>query len=273
MNYKKAYESKDEKIRKDIIDLIKFALKDGSAVSPGSRTTKEEALAYLKKQKPAECVADSTKFDEGFKTGREVGFCEGVESVKTAKWNEKDKEMLDAMIDMVSNSLYEPLCPREEMLAWLNAPRPWEPSKEQPANMIQWTGQNLREVVTFTGKSPKFDEYFKSWEEFEQYVHAHNDIFKLFCEDGSHYEVPVGAWIVKTPDGYNVPSVARFVHAKQKQPVLPGIEKPGIPGKDFFEKEATKFVQSKEFIESKESPVLLTARHFWFKGYNAKKKK
>ena len=102
------------------------------------------------------------------------------------------------------------------------------------APMIQWTGQNLREVVSFTGKSPKFDEYFKSWEEFEQYVHAHNDIFKLFCEDGSHFEVPVGAWIVKTPDGYNVPSVARFVHAKQEQPVLPGIEEPGIPGKDFI---------------------------------------
>ncbi len=100
--------------------------------------------------------------------------------------------------------------------------------------MIQWTGQNLREVVTFTGKSPKFDEYFKSWEEFEQYVHAHSDIFKLFCEDGSHYEVPVGAWIVKTPDGYNVPSVARFVYAKQEQPALPGIEKPGIPGRDFI---------------------------------------
>ena len=84
------------------------------------------------------------------------------------------------------------------------------------APMIQWTGDNLREVVEFTGKSPKFDEYFKSWEEFEQYVHAHGDIFKMFYEDGSHYEVPVGAWIVKTPDGYNVPSVARFIHAKHE---------------------------------------------------------
>ena len=44
-------ESEDERIRKDIIALIKFALEDGSAVSPGSHTTKEEALAYLEKQK------------------------------------------------------------------------------------------------------------------------------------------------------------------------------------------------------------------------------
>lgn len=87
--------------------------------------------------------------------------------------------------------------------------------QEQPNNMIQWTGNNLKEVIDFTGKSPRFGEWFKSWEEYEDYVHTHNDILKLFCEDGSHYEVPVGAWIVKTPDGYNVPSVARFIHNRK----------------------------------------------------------
>ncbi len=90
--------------------------------------------------------------------------------------------------------------------------------QEQPDNMIQWTGSNLQEVIDFTGKSPKFGEWFKSWDEFESYVHSHGDILKLFSEDGSHFEVPVGAWIVKTPDGHNVPSVARFIHAKQEQP-------------------------------------------------------
>lgn len=106
--------------------------------------------------------------------------------------------------------------------------------QEQPVNMIQWTGSNLQEVINFTGKSPKFGEWFKSWDELESYVHSHGDILKLFSDDGSHFEVPVGAWIVKTPDGYNVPSVARFIQAKQEQPQLPGIEDPGIPGKDFI---------------------------------------
>lgn len=91
--------------------------------------------------------------------------------------------------------------------------------QEQPeVQVIQWTGHNLKEVIDFTGKSPKFGEWFKSWEDFESYVHSHGDILKLFSEDGSHFEVPVGAWIVQTPDGYNVPSVARFIHAKQVQP-------------------------------------------------------
>ena len=43
-------ESEDERIRKDIIALIEL-FTDGSAVSPGSRTTREEALAWLEKQK------------------------------------------------------------------------------------------------------------------------------------------------------------------------------------------------------------------------------
>ena len=47
-----------------------------------------------KEQKPAECISDSVQFDEGFKTGREVGFREGVESVKqpTEDWREKRKK-------------------------------------------------------------------------------------------------------------------------------------------------------------------------------------
>ena len=96
---------------------------------------------------------------------------------------------------------------KEQNLIMANSPQ----LKEQKPVMIQWTGKNLKEVIDFTGKSPKFGEWFKSWEDFENYVHSHYDILKLFCEDGSHYEVPVGAWIVKTPDGYNTPSVFRFI--------------------------------------------------------------
>ena len=87
----------------------------------------------------------------------------------------------------------------------------FEKQKEQKLIMIQWKGDNLKEVIDFTGKSPRFEEWFKSWEDFENYVHSHGDILKLFCEDGSHYEVPVGSWIVKTPDGYNIPSRFRFI--------------------------------------------------------------
>lgn len=168
--------------------------------------------------------------------------------------------------------------------------------QEQSDNMIQWTGNNLKEVIDFTGKSPKFGEWFKSWDEIESYVHSHGDILKLFSDDGSHFEVPVGAWIVKTPDGYNVPSVARFIHVKQEHPQLPGIEDPGIPGKDFIpvewvdtcemygkwkivkqeqpevdlEKEIKNYLATK-CAGDDEPSVSEIARHFWTKGFNARK--
>lgn len=81
---------------------------------------------------------------------------------------------------------------------------------QRQKSMIQWKGDNLREVIDFTGKDRNFDKWFKSFEEYEQYAQKHNGIFKLFNADGSHYEVPVGAWIVKTPDGCNVASKAIF---------------------------------------------------------------
>ena len=138
--------------------------------------------------------------------------------------------------------------------------------QEQPNNMIQWTGNNLKEVIDFTGKSPRFGEWFKSWEEYENYVHSHNDILKLFCEDGSHYEVPVGAWIVKTPDGYNVPSVSRFV---QEQPEV------DLDFQVFAKEMDAVFNLPKEVTENTEENPLnweyAIARHFYSLGINTRK--
>ena len=85
------------------------------------------------------------------------------------------------------------------------------PESKSQKFMIQWKGNNLKEVIDFTGKDKNFEKWFKSFEEYEKYVNDHNGIFKLFNTDGSHYEIPVGAWIVKTPDGYNVASKAIFI--------------------------------------------------------------
>ena len=76
---------------------------------------------------------------------------------------------------------------------------------------IKWNGDNLKEVVDFTGKNPEFEKWFKSWDDYENYVHSHGNIFKIFYRDGSHYEVPAGASIIKWIDGTNVPTEGRFV--------------------------------------------------------------
>ena len=94
----------------------------------------------------------------------------------------------------------------KEAFAWLE-----KQGEQKPVMMIQWAGDNLQEVIRITGLSPNFHKWFKSWKDYEDYVHTHNNIFKLFNEDGSHYEVPVGAWIIKSPDGYNLASQAKFI--------------------------------------------------------------
>lgn len=43
-------ENEDESIRNGLIALLKFGLEDGSAIAPGFNVSKEQALAWLKKQ-------------------------------------------------------------------------------------------------------------------------------------------------------------------------------------------------------------------------------
>lgn len=99
--------------------------------------------------------------------------------------------------------------------------------EEKELKKIQWTGDNLKEVIEFTGRSPKFDEWFKTWEEYEEYVRSHGNIFKIFFENGSHYEVPVGSWIIKTPDGMNIPytvTIGRLMKYESEKPMQDGFE-------------------------------------------------
>jgi len=77
--------------------------------------------------------------------------------------------------------------------------------KVQTLPYIIWTGNNLFEVLGFTGKYRRFGEWFKSFDEYERYVYSHGSIFKIFTEDGDHYDCPVGTMIVKTPGGRNYP--------------------------------------------------------------------
>lgn len=68
---------------------------------------------------------------------------------------------------------------------------------------VIWNGDNLKKVIALTGLyEDGFEKWFhNSWEEYEKYVHDHNDIFKLFYPDGTHIEVPKGSKLVKYPNG------------------------------------------------------------------------
>ena len=79
-----------------------------------------------------------------------------IEQQKPAKWSEEDKKMLDAMIDIVSGSFYEPLCPRKEMLAWLKSLRPsWKPSDQD--ELMKLSDQDELMKLKYAGTSTKLD--------------------------------------------------------------------------------------------------------------------
>lgn len=187
-------ESEDEKIRKELVHFIQkekeyMESKVELENSPKLRFLMD-ALDYLEKKRESTWTEEDDTFERNIlpRILNPSGW--------TLEQNNADKHYLEEFVDRQKNkSLKNQI--------------------GQKLALIQWTGKNLKEVIAFTGKSPRFDEWFKSWEDFENYVHSHGDILKLFCEDGSHYEVPVGAWIVKTPDGFSVPSLFNFV---QKSP-------------------------------------------------------
>ena len=90
----------------------------------------DDWLERQKEQKPADgkelLYVSNKSYNIGYRDGKREA------EQKPADWSEADEEMLDAMIDIVSNSPYEPLCPREGMFAWLKSLRPsWKPSEEQ----------------------------------------------------------------------------------------------------------------------------------------------
>lgn len=83
-------------------------------------------------------------------------------------------------------------------------------SSREGRDSIVWTGDNLKDVLTFTGVSPLFSKWFRSFEEYEGYVRSHGNVFKLFNDDGSHWEVPVSATLTRTAGGKVIPSAGVF---------------------------------------------------------------
>ena len=69
---------------------------------------------------------------------------------------------------------------------------------------VQWTGQNLHEVLAFTGKRPKWNEWFEDWKAYESFVKKNGDIFKIKTLEGTMDASP-GDWIIRGVNGEHYP--------------------------------------------------------------------
>lgn len=73
-------------------------------------------------------------------------------------------------------------------------------SKERVIDVIQWTGNNLKDVISLTGKNERFDDWFSSFEDYEDFVRNSGNIFKIFGKNGCT-DVPVGWYILSNKQG------------------------------------------------------------------------
>lgn len=156
----------DEALYQFLMDVQEYLKEQKPAVQ--KRTLKDEAERFLN-------VLSETPYNNTPITNAQVivkeliTFLESPEKYNpnhiSAEWSEEDEEMLDAMVDMVSNSLYEPLCPRNKMLTWLKSLSPqshWKPSQVQMEALAWYSGNS--------GVPPTGDKAIKS---------LYNDLKKL----------------------------------------------------------------------------------------------
>lgn len=88
---------------------------------------------------------------------------------------------------------------------------------------IQWTGENLSEVLEFTGKHPSWDKWFNSFEEYEAHVRADRSVFKIKTLEGTHEAAP-GDWIIRGVHGEHYPCKPD-IFAKTYEPASAALDK------------------------------------------------
>ena len=187
-------ENKDEMIKTAILNHLKIMCENGQDNVCGIHV--EDAISWLEEQRDKDkLIQELGKYK--VKYTQEV-----LEKHINSMSNKDDERLRKTAIAFLKDFAEQGYENAVECIDWLE-----KQGKQKPC-MVQWKGDNLKEVIGFTGKDKNFEKWFKSFEEYEKYVHEHNDIFKIFNENGNHYEIPVGAWIVKTPDGYNIASNA-----------------------------------------------------------------
>ncbi|CAM0076263.1 hypothetical protein VPHK391_0073 [Vibrio phage K391] len=77
---------------------------------------------------------------------------------------------------------------------------------------IQWTGENLEELINFTGKSDGFDEWFPTWDDYEKHVANEEYTFKVIALEGS-MTAHVGDYIIKGVQGEFYPCKPEIFNA------------------------------------------------------------
>ena len=82
---------------------------------------------------------------------------------------------------------------------------------------VRWTGENLAEVIDFTGKHPSWSKWFSSWEQYATHVRADRNVVKIITLEGT-MEASPGDWIIRGVNGEHYPCKPD-IFAKTYEPV------------------------------------------------------
>lgn len=69
---------------------------------------------------------------------------------------------------------------------------------------IQYTGENLQEVIGFTGKAPEWNQWFSTFDEYQKHVDNDGKLFKIFTLEGVMKATP-GDYIIRGVNGEHYP--------------------------------------------------------------------
>lgn len=108
--YKEVLERENERIRYGLIGLLKFALKDGSAIAPGCDVTKEQALVWLEKQGNTNEIINNDEFAQGVLRGAAISLITWIDynaaEGNTCLSNIECKDIQDALVKGDWNKIY-----------------------------------------------------------------------------------------------------------------------------------------------------------------------
>lgn len=65
---------------------------------------------------------------------------------------------------------------------------------------MRYTGENILDVLSFTGKHPCWGKWFTSEAQYEDHVRADRGVFKIITLEGTMEAMP-GDWIIKGVKG------------------------------------------------------------------------
>ena len=116
----------------------------------------------------------------------DIDFLKSLRPQPKQEWSDEDEKTLNAIIDMVGNSLYEPLRPRAMILSWLNSLRPQFNNKEiyQAAKhdlaikFMKYLDENRPDgkMCLSNGECDDIDKAFKENDlaKIERYIHKYH---------------------------------------------------------------------------------------------------